>query len=53
MDLNLKQSNDGLLVLEKFHIKYGCLGNGIWNNVPHWSFSKFGMEFELQIREAI
>jgi hypothetical protein len=36
---------------KKIQIKYGCVDNLIRNKVPHLSFSKFGMEFELKIRK--
>jgi hypothetical protein len=44
---------EGLLMLESFQIKYGHVDNLIRNKFPHCSFSKFGMEFELKIRETI
>jgi hypothetical protein len=40
-------------MLESFQIKYGHVDNLIRNKFPHCSFSKFGMEFELKIRETI
>jgi hypothetical protein len=47
------QQIGGLLKLEKWKIKYGCGHLDTRNNFLHWSFSKFGMEFELKIREPI
>jgi hypothetical protein len=40
-------------LLEKFQIKYGFVGNEIRNNFPYWNFSKFRIEFELKIKEAL
>jgi hypothetical protein len=38
--------------LENFQIKYGIEDLEIENNFPYWSFSKFGIEFELKIKET-
>jgi hypothetical protein len=38
-------------VLENFQIKYGCVGIEMSKKCPHWRFSKFGIEFELKLRE--
>jgi hypothetical protein len=38
-------------MLKFFQIKYGSVDIEIRNNFPHWSFSKFGTEFELKFRE--
>jgi hypothetical protein len=43
---------DGLSELKNFQIKYGCEGIKIRNTFPYWNFSKFGIEFELKIREV-
>jgi hypothetical protein len=44
----------GYLPLHKlFQIKHGRVYNWIANRFPYWNFSKFGMEFELKIRELI
>jgi hypothetical protein len=51
--LELILSKDGLLVLENFQIKHGCAGNQIRNNFPYWNFSKFRIEFELKMKEAL
>jgi hypothetical protein len=40
-------------MLEKLQIKYLFAGKQITNNFPYWSFSKFGIEFELKIKEAL
>jgi hypothetical protein len=40
-----------LTELEIFQIKYGCEGFRVRNNFPYMYFSKFGIEFELKIRE--
>jgi hypothetical protein len=51
--LELIWSKDILLVLQKFWIKYWYVGNWIRNNLSYWNFSKFGIEFELKIKEAL
>jgi hypothetical protein len=43
---------DDFMLLKNIQIKYARLGNCIRNNFPHWSFLKFGMEFELKIWEG-
>jgi hypothetical protein len=43
----------GIMLLENFKIKYGRVCIKIRNNFPHWSFLKFGMEFELKTKELI
>jgi hypothetical protein len=40
-------------LLEKIQIKYGFVGNEIRNNFPYWNFSKYRIEFELKIKEAL
>jgi hypothetical protein len=40
-------------MLEKTQIKYGFAGNKIRKNFPYWNSSKFRIEFELQIKEAL
>jgi hypothetical protein len=50
-DLNLNHSKYGLLLLKIFEIKYGSVYIEIRNKFPYWSFSTFGTEFELKIRE--
>jgi hypothetical protein len=45
------RSKDGLPELKIFK-KNGCKGIKIRNNFPYWNFSKFGLEFELQIRKG-
>jgi hypothetical protein len=52
-DLNLNWSKDGLLLFEIFQIKYESVDIEIRNKFSHWSLQKFGMEFELKIREPI
>jgi hypothetical protein len=39
--------------LEKFQIKYGHEGFEVRNNFPYWNVSKFRIEFELKIKEAL
>jgi hypothetical protein len=39
-----------LVLLKKFQIKCRRVGIEIRNKFPHWSFSKFGTEFELKVR---
>jgi hypothetical protein len=50
---NLQRFTVPLTELKKFKIKYVRAGNLIRSNFPHWSFSKFGIKFELQIKEPI
>jgi hypothetical protein len=38
-------------MLKIFKIKYGSVANLIRNKFPHWSFSNFGIEFELKFKK--
>jgi hypothetical protein len=51
IDFNLQWFKTYLPLLKKFQLKYVFVENEIRNSVPHWSFSKFGMKFELKFRE--
>jgi hypothetical protein len=42
-----------ILLHQIFQIKYVCVDNLIGNKLPHRSFSKFEIEFELKITEPI
>jgi hypothetical protein len=42
-----------LPVPEKFQIKYEFVENGIRNNFPFWNLSKFRIEIELKIKDAL
>jgi hypothetical protein len=53
IDSNLQWFKTYLPLLEKFQLKYVFVENEIRNNVPHWSFSKFGMKFELNSENQI
>jgi hypothetical protein len=43
----------GHILLQEFQEKCGHVEKWIRNNSPHWSFSKFRIEFELKFREPI
>jgi hypothetical protein len=40
-------------LLQNFQIKYGTEGFEERNNFPYWTFSKFGIEFELKIKDSL
>jgi hypothetical protein len=52
-DFELIRFKDGLPVLKIFQIKYGCELFEIRNNFSYMNFSKFRIEFELKIEEAL
>jgi hypothetical protein len=43
----------GLPLHQKFQVKYEFVENKIMNNFYYWNFSKFRIEFESQIKEAL
>jgi hypothetical protein len=49
---NLFQSNQDILELRKFELKYGCGGFDEWNNFLHKNFFIFEMDLELKIWES-
>jgi hypothetical protein len=49
--LDLVKKTDSLLI-KKFHIKYGFVGNTIRNNFTHMNFSRFEIDFKLKFRES-
>jgi hypothetical protein len=50
-DFELIQLKDGLPLLKKIQIKYGCEGFDVRNNFPYINFLIFETEFELKIGE--
>jgi hypothetical protein len=44
---------DALTMLKKFQLKYGFVEDEVSNNFPYWNFSKFRIELELKIMEAL
>jgi hypothetical protein len=51
--LELIRSKEILPMLQKFQIQYGFEYFEIRNNYPYCNFSKFRIEFELKIKEAL
>jgi hypothetical protein len=49
--LGLIRLNNDFPLLKNFQIKYVFEAFKIRNNFPHWNFSKFGLGFELKIKE--
>jgi hypothetical protein len=46
-------SKDILPMLEKIQVKYVIVENEIRNNFPYWNFSKFRIEFELNVKRLV